>query len=293
MEIRVLEYFLAVAHEQSFSKAAESLHLTQPTLSRQLKELETRLGKQLFIRSSKQISLTEEGMILRKRAEEIIDLVHKAENEIINDDEHISGDIFIGAGETDGMRLLAKAYKNILSQHPDVHLHISSGDSFDVLYNLDKGIIDLALVLGKVDTIKYDCIDLPYADTWGVLMRKDSALANNNAITAEDLIKQPIIISRQAKNKKEMNNWFGNNMDKLNIIATNNLVFNASLMADEGLGYVITLDKLINTSNSNLKFIPLKPQLNIDLKLIRKKNRILSKPVQLFIEELQKITENY
>jgi len=292
MEIRVLEYFLAVAREQSFSKAAESLHLTQPTLSRQLKELENELGKQLFIRSSKQISLTDEGMLLQKRAEEILDLVHKTENEITSDDELISGDIFIGAGETDGMRLLAGTYKSILAEHPAIHLHISSGDSIDVLYNLDRGLIDLALVLGETDTVKYDCIKLPYADTWGVLMRKDSALANKTAITAEDLAGQPLIISRQAKNKKEMNKWFGGNMEKLNVIATNNLVFNASLLADEGLGYVITLDKLINTANSNLKFVPLKPQLTIGLQLIRKKHRMLSKPVQLFIKELQKNCKN-
>ncbi|MDE5985549.1 MAG: LysR family transcriptional regulator [Eubacterium sp.] len=289
MEIRVLEYFLAVAREQSFSKAAETLHLTQPTLSRQLKELENELGKQLFIRSSKKISLTDDGMILRKRAEEIIDLVHKTENEITNDSEQISGDIYIGAGETDGVRLLAKAYKNILESNPDIRLHISSGDSLDVLYDLDKGLVDFGLILGEIDTVKYDYVELPCVDTWGVLMRRDSELADKEFITAQDLEDKPLIMSRQAKRKKEMNSWFNNKIDKLNIIATNNLVFNASLMADEKIGYVLTLDKLINTANSNLKFIPLKPSLTIGMKLIWKKYQIHSKAVELFLTELKKI----
>lgn len=288
MEIRVLEYFLAIAREQSFSKAAETLHLTQPTLSRQLKDLEEELGKQLFIRSSKRISLTDDGMILRKRAEEILDLVRKTENEINNNNnEQISGDIYIGAGETDGVRLLARAHKNILEEYSDIRLHISSGDSIDVLYDLDKGLIDFGLILGDIDTVKYDYLTLPAVDTWGVLMRRDSELADRNYITAEDLADKPVIISRQAKNKKEMNNWFKNGVDNLNIIATNNLVFNASLMADEGLGYVVTLDKLINTANSNLKFTPLEPALTIGMKLIWKKYQLLSKPAELFLKTLK------
>lgn len=289
MEIRVLEYFLAVAREQSFSKAAQTLHLTQPTLSRQLKELEDELGKQLFIRSSKKISLTDDGMILRKRAEEIIDLVHKTEKEMTNNSEQISGDIYIGAGETEGVRLLAKAYKNILESNPDVHLHISSGDSLDVLYDLDKGLVDFGLILGETDTIKYDYIELPYVDTWGVLMRRDSELADKEFITAQDLEDKPLIMSRQAKNKKQMNSWFNNDMDKLNIIATNNLVFNASLMAEEKIGYVLTLDRLINTADSKLKFIPLNPSLTIGMKLIWKKYKIQSKASELFLSELRKI----
>lgn len=287
MEIRVLEYFLAIAREQSFSKAAETLHLTQPTLSRQLKDLEEELGKQLFIRSSKRISLTDDGMILRKRAEEILALVRKTENEINNNNEQISGDIYIGAGETDGVRLLARAHKNILEEYSDIRLHISSGDSIDVLYDLDKGLIDFGLILGDIDTVKYDYLTLPAVDTWGVLMRRDSELADRNYITAEDLADKPVIISRQAKNKKEMNNWFKNGVDNLNIIATNNLVFNASLMADEGLGYVVTLDKLINTANSNLKFTPLEPALTIGMKLIWKKYQLLSKPAELFLKTLK------
>lgn len=289
MEIRVLEYFLAVAREQSFSKAANTLHLTQPTLSRQLKELEEELGKQLFIRSSKKLSLTDDGMILRKRAEEIIELVRKTESEINNNDEQLSGDIYIGAGETDAVRILAKCFKTMISEHPDLHLHIESGDGIDVLYKLDKGLVDLALILGSIDTSKYDYIDLPVYDTWGVLMRKDSALAAKEYITVDDLADEPLIISRQALHKKEINKWFDNRADNLNIIATYNLAYNASLMAEENLGYVLTLDKLINTADSNLKFTPLYPQTTIDIKLVWKKYQINSKAVERFVKEIEKI----
>lgn len=289
MEIRVLEYFLAVAREQSFSKAANALHLTQPTLSRQLKDLEEELGKQLFIRSSKKLSLTDDGMILRKRAEEIIELVRKTESEINNNDEQLSGDIYIGAGETDAVRILAKCFKTMISEHPDLHLHIESGDGIDVLYKLDKGLVDLALILGSIDTSKYDYINLPVYDTWGVLMRKDSALAEKEYITVDDLADEPLIISRQALNKKEINKWFDNRTDNLNIIATYNLAYNASLMAEENLGYVLTLDKLINTADSNLKFTPLYPKATIDIKLVWKKYQINSKAVERFIKEIEKI----
>lgn len=289
MEIRVLEYFLAVAREQSFSKAADTLHLTQPTLSRQIKELEEEFGKQLFIRSSKKLSLTDDGMILRKRAEEIIELVRKTESEINNNDEQLSGDIYIGAGETDAVRILAKCFKTMISEHPDLHLHIESGDGIDVLYKLDKGLVDLALILGSIDTSKYDYINLPVYDTWGVLMRKDSALAEKEYITVDDLADEPLIISRQALNKKEINKWFDNRADNLNIIATYNLAYNASLMAEENLGYVLTLDKLINTADSHLKFTPLYPKATIDIKLVWKKYQINSKAVERFIKEIEKI----
>lgn len=288
MEIRVLEYFLAAAREQSFSKAADSLHLTQPTLSRQLKDLESELGKQLFIRSSKKLSLTDDGMILRKRAEEIIDLVRKTENEINNNDEQLSGDIYIGAGETDAVRILAKCFKSIGCEHPDLHLHIESGDSIDVLYKLDKGLVDLALILGDIDTSKYDSINLPVYDTWGVLMHKDSGLAQKERITVEDLLDKPLIISRQALNKKEINKWFREKTDKLNIVATYNLAYNASLMAEEKLGYVLTLDKLINTADSKLKFTPLYPKTTIDSKLVWKKHQLHSKAVNRFLNEIEK-----
>ena len=181
MELRVLQYFLAVTREQSISKAAESLHLSQPTLSRQLKEMEEELGKQLLIRGNRRITLTEEGMILRKRAEEIIALVKKAE------DENIAGDITVGAGETDGVRFLTRAAQAIQKDHPLVHFHIISGDKVTVTESMDKGLIDFGLFFGEIDTAKYEYIRLPYKDIWGILMRRDSPLAEKETISPEDL----------------------------------------------------------------------------------------------------------
>lgn len=292
MDIRVLEYFLTVAREQSISGAADYLHLTQPTLSRQLKDLEDELGKKLFIRGNRKIVLTDDGILLRKRAEEIVDLVRKAENEVRTSDKQITGDIYIGAGETDGVRFLARTAKEIQKEHPDIHYHISSGDGLDVLYNLNKGIIDFALVLSDVDTKNYNYIKLPASDKWGVLMRNDSELAHKEYIVPKDLLDKPIIISRQAYKKNELNSWFGGNLQKLNVIATYNLIFNASLMVDEGMGYTLTLEKLVNTSNSNLKFVPLYPQVNRDMFLVWKKYQIFSKAAQLFLDSLKEKIEN-
>ena len=197
MELRVLQYFLAVAREQSISAAAESLHLSQPTLSRQLKELEEELGKQLMVRGSRRITLTEEGMLLRKRAEEIIDLVHKTESEIIDSDETITGDICIGSGETDGIRLLARAARALHDQYPQIQYHIASGDGPLVTEQLDKGLIDFGVLIGRPDLSKYDALPLPARDVWGVLMPAGCPLAQKAAVAPEDLWDKPLIVSRQ------------------------------------------------------------------------------------------------
>ena len=198
MELRVLQYFLAVAREQSISAAAESLHLSQPTLSTQLRQLEDELGKQLLIRGAKgsrRVTLTEEGVILRKRAEEILALVHRAEDEIARSDENIAGDVYIGAGEADIVRLFAEAAKLMQDRYPDVHYHITSGNAEHVLDQLDKGLIDFGIVFGGVDSQKYEFISLPVRDSWGVLMRRDSPLAGKDAIRPEDLWDKPLIVS--------------------------------------------------------------------------------------------------
>jgi len=292
MDIRVLEYFLTVAREQSISGAAEYLHLTQPTLSRQLKDLENELGKQLFIRGNRKIVLTDDGILLRKRAEEIVDLVRKTENEVKTSDERISGDVYIGAGETDGVRFLVKTAKDIQKEHPDIHYHISSGDGLDVLYNLNKGIIDFALLLSDIDTKSYDYIKLPKYDTWGVLMRKDSELADREYITPEDLSDKPLIVSRQSYKRNEFKDWFKGGFQNLNIIATYNLIYNASLMVDEGLGYALALDNLVNTSDTDMKFVPLKPRLTVEMYLVWKKYQVFSKAAQLFIQSIKDKAEN-
>lgn len=240
MELRVLHYFLAVAREQSISAAAESLHLSQPTLSTQLKAMEEELGKQLLIRGTKgsrKVVLTEEGRLLRKRAEEILALVKKTENEIQLSNEWIAGDVYIGAGETDTIRYLAQAAHELSKTHPDVHYHISSGNAAYVMEQLDKGLIDFGLVYGTVDRSKYESMEIPIKDIFGVLMRKDSPLAEKEWIAPEDLRDKPLIISRQ----EEGNGWpvmsqIRRDVSRLNIVATYNLIFNGSLLVEEGLG---------------------------------------------------------
>lgn len=290
MELRVLQYFLAVAREQSISAAAESLYLSQPTLSRQLKELEDELGKRLFIRGNRRITLTEEGMILRKRADEIMELVKKAEDEISLSDDIIAGDISIGTGETDAIRYLAKTAKSLQEKYPLIHLHIVSGDKSAVTEVLDRGLIDFGLVFGDIDTSKYEYIRLPYKDTWGVLMRKDSPLAAKKTITAEDLTDQPLILSRQAFQNVEFTEFFQCGQEKLNIVATYNLLYNGSLMVEEGMGYAICLDKIINISgNTSLCFHPLEPKITANMSIVWKKYQVLTKAAEKFIQKLQEL----
>lgn len=287
MELRVLQYFLAVTREQSISGAAESLYLSQPTLSRQLKELEEELGKQLFIRGSRRVTLTEEGMILRKRAEEIIELVKKAEDEITQSDE-IAGDITIGTGETDGLRFITRAAHSLQADHPLIHLNIISGDKTTVMEDLDRGLIDFGIILGEVDTSKYEYIKIPHKDIWGVMMRRDSPLAEKREITADDLIDKPLIISRQAFQNSDFQDFFPCGQEKLNIVATYNLLFNGSVMVDERMGYAICLDNIINVSGeSNLCFRPLSPVIETSMSIVWKKYQVLSKVIEKFLERIR------
>ena len=291
MEIRVLQYFLAIAREQSIIRAAESLNLSQPTLSTQIKHLEEELGKQLLIRGTKgsrKVTLTEEGMILRKRAEEILELVKKTENEITLSDSIIMGDVYIGTGETDGIRLLAKTAKNLQKTHPQIHYHITSGNAICVMEQLDKGLIDFGIVFGKPDLKKYDALKLPSKDIWGVLMPKDSPLADKDTISPEDLWDKPLILSQQEANGGEVMQWMKKKPSHLNIVSTYNLLFNASLLVEEGLGYAICFDNIIHTSqNSNLCFRPLAPELTTEMCIIWKKYQVFSKPAEKFLSALR------
>lgn len=288
MELRVLQYFLAVTREQSISGAAESLHLSQPTLSRQLKEMEKELGKQLFIRGNRRVTLTEEGMILRKRAEEIMELVKKAEDEISLSDETIAGNITVGAGETDGVRFLTKAARAVQKDYPFVHFHIISGDKVTVTESMDKGLIDFGLFFGEIDTAKYDYINLPYKDTWGVLMRRDSPLAEKETIAPEDLWDKPLIISRQAFHSSELQKFLQRETDKLNIVGTYNLLFNGSLMVDDGMGYALCLNNIINVSgDSSLCFKPFSPKLEAEMCIAWKKYQVLTKAAGKLLQKLQ------
>lgn len=291
MELRVLHYFLAIAREQSIVRAAESLHLSQPTLSTQIKNMENELGKQLLIRGTKgsrKVTLTEEGMILRKRAEEILALVKKTESEITAADDIVMGDIYIGTGETDAVRLLAKTAKKLQKSYPGIHFHISSGNASFVMEQLEKGLFDFGIVFGSVDLTKYDALKFPDKDVWGVLMRKDSSLASKDEISPQDLWDKPLILSQQENRGGSLTQWFQCQVTDLNITATYNLLYNASLLVDEGLGYAVGFDKIINTSgSSSLCFRPLTPKLEGEMSMIWKKHQLFSKPAEKFLNQLK------
>lgn len=290
MEFRVLQYFLAVTREQSISGAAEALHLSQPTLSRQLRDMEEELGKQLFIRSNRKITLTEEGMLLRKRAEEITELVKKTQDEISMSDETIAGDITVGAGETDGVRYIAQAAYALQAEYPLVHFHIISGDKLSVLENLDRGLIDFALLFGEVDSSKYERLPLPSGETYGVMMRKDDPLAGKDVIALKDLQDKPLIVSRQMLRDSNLQMSLRYGEKKLNIVATYNLLFNGSLMVDEGIGYAICFDKIINvTGDSNLCFKPLSNRIEIEMCLAWKKYQVFTKANEKFLLKMQEM----
>lgn len=294
MEFRLLEYFLAVAREQNITAAAESLHISQPALSTQLKNMEKEFGKQLLIRGvkgSRKVILTEEGMILRKRAEEMLSLMKRTEEEITGSNETIAGNVFIGTGETEIVRLFAKVAKKLQKEYPDIRYNISSGNAEHVLEYLDKGLIDFGLLFTKIDPQKYEAIPVPIKDTWGVLMRKDSPLAEKETICPEDLWDKPLIVSHQKGDDVYLNQWLQREESELHIVATYNLLFNASLLVDEGLGYALCFDKLINTQGSNLCFRPLYPQLEAPGFIVWKKYQVFSKAANIFLRYLQKMIE--
>lgn len=290
MEIRLLRYFLAVAQEESISKAADILHITQPTLSRQLMDLEKELNTKLLIRGkrNKKITLTEDGKLLKSRAQEIIELTNKTESEFLFGDKNISGDIFIGGGETDAIRVIARTIKRLSLEYPNIKYHFYSGNGKDVTEKLNKGLLDFGVFIEPIDKKEYGFIQLPQNDTWGILMRKDSDLAKNEFIEPEDLINIPLFSSRQYLVKNLISGWLGFDFEKLNIIGSYNLLYNASVMVEEDLGYALCIDKLINISgDSKLCFKPLKPKLEAGILVAWTKNQPLSKIAKLFIQKLQ------
>lgn len=288
MDIRILQYFLTVAREESITKAAGQLHMTQPPLSRQLQDLEKELGKQLLIRGSKRITLTEDGMLLRKRAEELVSLMEKTKAELASSDENINGEIYIGCGETEAISFFAQAAQNLQKKHPLIHYHIYSGDAERVMERLDKGLIDFGLLVGVTDISKYNSMQLPLKDRWGILMRNDSPLAEKESVQAQDLWDKPLILSHQASINTEMFSWLKNDTSRLNIVATYDLVYNAAQFAKKGFGYVIALDRLINTAgDSGLCFRPLSPTMEANLCIVWKKYQVLSRASNAFLRQLQ------
>ena len=296
MEIQVLRNFLAVVREGNITNAANHIHIAQPSLSRQIKNLEKELGQQLFVRGSHSVSLTPEGMILRKRAEDVIAMVDKIEDEFDTMGDSVSGDIHIGAGETYVFRYIVDILKNLQKDYPDIHYHLYSGNAAEVTERLDKGLLDFGLLMQPADITKYDYFNLPEKDVWGVVMRRDSVLAEKEMIRCQDLEGLPLICSRQSIQAMERNTfveWFGGKLEQMNIIATFSLVYNAALMVQQGLGYMITVDNLVNTAvNPDLCFRPLSPKLEAGLTIVWKKYQYFSSAANLFLERLRNIVGN-
>ncbi len=287
MDLRVLQYFLAVAREQTISGAAEALHMTQPPLSRQLKELEEELGRQLFLRGSRQITLTREGMLLRRRAEEILALVEKTKSEVRSVDETVEGDVFIGGGESEGMRPIARAVAAVRRDHPGIRFHFYSGDGYDVAERLDQGLLDFGAFIEPTDVRKYDSLRLPRPDAWGLLMRRDDPLAGREAITPADLLQVPLLPSRQLMGENGLAGWLGCDAAQLHIVSTGNLLTNLLLLVEEGVGCALTLDGLARNRGENLVFRPLAPRLVSWIFLVWKKYPLFTPAAELFLRRLK------
>jgi len=290
LELRTLRYFLVVAREGSISAAAEALHLSQPTLSRQLKDLENELGKTLLIRGSKKTTLTEDGMFLQKRAQEILELTQKTKSELWQSNTHIGGDVWIGGGESEGMRLIAKTARSLQNDFPDIHVHLLSGNAIDILERLEKGLVDFGVAVGTVDPSKYDSMWLPVSHVVGLLMRKDSPLASLSSIGPNDLQGLPIISPRNEGTRRMIAEWMGKDFETLNVVASFNLIYNAAFLVEEGVGYALCWDRLVNTSGDHaLCFIPYEPRMETNINMAWKKHQIFSKASQKFLERLREI----
>ena len=292
MEFRVLRYFLAVAHEENISRAAEKLNISQPALSRQLMDLEDELGVKLLTRAKRSTTLTEAGYLLKKRAEEMAALEEKTRDELRREGENISGSIRIGCGETVGMRVIAEAVRKVCAAHPKVRCHLYSTDGGDVKERLAKGTLDFGVLVQPDPPKEFDCIKLPNLDIWGVIMKKDSPLVKLKEIHAADLYERPLIVSRQSFANRELRHWFGRNESEMNIVATYTLMYNASHLVEAGLGYLVGLDRLLGlTSASSLTFRPLAPVCTCKNFFVWKRDQVFSRAALLLKEAVYSATE--
>ncbi len=286
MEFRVLKYFLMVAREENITKAAALLHLTQPTLSRQLMQLEAELGVKLFHRSKHSIILTEDGMLLKRRAQEIISLSDKTVQELSHKEDVLSGEIAIGCGETKNMLFLSEQIKKFRQKYPLVQFSIHSAIADDIKERIEKGVLDIGLLMEPVDVGKYEFIRMPQKEKWGILVRKDSELAAKESINPKDLTNVPLIMVKRELVKNELASWFGDYYEGLQIAATYNLILNAASMVERGVGVALCFD-LGAAFYEDLCFIPLAPTLETGSVLVWKKNQTLGSATSQFMRYLK------
>ena len=287
MEIRILRYFLAIAREENMTRAAERLHISQPSLSKEIRKLEEELGHELFIRTNKNMILNDEGMLLRKRAEDILAMVDKTAEEFSQLDNIIGGEIRIGCAESYLIKYLARSIKAFKEQYPNFIFHIFSGDTEPVAERLDRGILDLAVIVEPPNLSKYNYLSIPESDKWGLVMRRDSPLAEKEYVTFDDLYGLPLFCSEQSI-RVDFPRWCGDKMDKLNFAGTVNLAYNGSVFVKEGLGCLLTFEYLVDTSEgSGLCFRPIKPTLETNMYIIWKKYQVFSPIAELFLKRLK------
>ncbi len=291
MELRVLQYFLAVAREENITRAAALLNITQPTLSRQLMQMEEELGVKLFHRGRHNIMLTEEGLLLRRRAQEIVDLAMKTEKELKHGVEVISGEIAIGCGETRNMKPLSEMMASFQKKYPDVCFHIYTAIADDVKERLENGILDMGLLLEPVEISRYHYVRMPMEEKWKVLMRRDSALAEKDRITPKDLAGQPLIVAKRPSVRNELENWFGQAAEDSRVVCTCNLSHNNQMdMVENGVGVAITMD--FSCNHDMLCLRPLEPELISGCVLVWKKNLKLSPVMVRFIAHVKEYLKN-
>ena len=289
IETRLLQYFLAIAEEQSITKAAEYLHISQPTLSKQMMDLEKNLGKQLLIRGRKKVTLTEEGTYLRSRAQEIISLMDKTESAFRENEQSITGDVYIGCGEHRSTFSIMQIIRSIQEEYPDIRFHFFSSNADTITERLDNGLLDMGFLLEPEISPRYDYQKLKLHETWGILMRKDSPLAGKEEITFSELADLPLIMPSQTSNRNHLTTFFADEMVEPHIVSTYNLIYNAGLMVEAGMGYALCIDELINTTGSHpLTFRPLSPILQSEVYLFTKKYQVFSKAAKLFLSRLEK-----
>ena len=287
IETRLLQYFLAAARELNITRAAESLYIAQPTLFRQLMELEQQLGKKLFIRGKRNLTLTEEGEFLRGRAQEILELMDSTEAALHTEETILSGHITIGCGETIAMDKIARILADFHQKYPDVKFHTHSGDADVILERLDKGLVDMGLLLGPIRQEKYDYLNLHQKDVYGLLMPADCKLACQESINIDQLKSLPMILAEQTFSGHQQLEWFGLNYSVLNVVATYSLIYNATFLVEHGIGYALCLDRLVNTMGRNLTFRPIHPELSVDLHIVTKKYQTFSPAVKVFLQMIQ------
>ncbi len=288
MEIRVLRYFLEAAREGSITRAAQRLYVSQPTMSKQLKELENELGVKLFTRSNYSIHLTGAGMLLRERATDIIRLADKTKDEFRSLEEINSGDIYVGAAESESIRFFTDAVYDIQKAYPKIRCNIFSGNMSDVCERLDKGLLDFAIVMSYADPNKYNFLRLPAKDTWGILMKKGDMLSAKDSLTLDDICNLPLICSRQWL-EQDFSRWFAGRTEDVEIAATFNLNYNAAVMVRSGIGYALTYDKLNNTGeDSDLDFRRLYGVPESEMYIIWRKNQTFTPAVNLILDELKR-----